>query len=55
MLKTNLNNFSEKNKARVDLKIETKGDNIREEIEYNAMRIISVRIKALKGYAEKLK
>ena len=38
----NVKNFSEGNKADVYLKTETKGDNIREEIKDNAIRIISV-------------
>ena len=42
MLRTNVNNFSEKNKANVDLKTETKGDDIGKEIKNNAIRIISI-------------
>ena len=37
------------------LKTETKGDDIREEIEYNTISIISVQIKALKVHAEHFK
>ena len=55
MLETNVNNFSEENKAHVNLQTETKGDEIREEIDDNAIRIISVQSKALKGHAAKLK
>ena len=42
-------------KAHVDLKIETKGYDIREKIKDNTIRIISVQSKALKGHAENLK
>ena len=42
MLEINEDKFSEETKARVDLKTETKGDDIREEIENNSIRIISV-------------
>ena len=42
MLETNEQNFSQENKAHIDLKTETKGDDIGEEIEDNAIRIISV-------------
>ena len=41
MLETNVINFSEEKKPHVDLKTETKGDDIREEIEDNTIRIIS--------------
>ena len=50
-----IKNFSEENKSHVDLKKETKVDDIREEIEDNTIRIISVQSKALKGHAEKSK
>ena len=55
MLETNVNNFKQENKFHVDLKTETKGDYIRNEIEDNSIRITSVQIKALKVHAEKLK
>ena len=42
---------SEGNKSPVDLKTETKGDGSIEEIEDNAIRIIYVQSKALKGFA----
>ena len=45
MLETNVNIFSEENRSTVYLKTETKGDDIREEIEDKAIRIISVHIK----------
>ena len=38
MLETNVNNFSEENDSHADLKTETKGDDIREEIKYNEIR-----------------
>ena len=41
MLETNEINFLETNKSHGDLKIETRVDDIREEIEYNAKIIIS--------------
>ena len=51
MLETNVNNFSEEKKTHIYSKTETKGDDIREEIKNNAIRIISIQIKALKGHA----
>ena len=39
----------------IDLEIETKGDNTREEIEDNAIRMISVQRKALEVHAAKFK
>ena len=53
MLKTNVNIFSEENKAHVDFKKKEVND-IKEEIKDNAIRIISVQSKSLKGHAEKL-
>ena len=55
MLKTNVDNFPEENKAHIYLKIETKGYDIRIYIRDNAIRIFYVQCKALKGRAEKLK
>ena len=55
MLETNVNYFSEENKYCVDLKKENKGGDIREEIKDNAITIISVQIKSLKGHAENIK
>ena len=55
MLETNEHNFSEEEKSHIYLKTESKGDDIRKEIKSNAIRIISVQSKALKGHAEKLK
>ena len=54
MLETNVNNISEENKSHADLKIETKGHDIRKEIKYNSIRIISVQSKSVKGHAEKM-
>ena len=54
MLETNEHNFSEENKAQVHFKTETKGDDIREEIEDNAIRFF-FQSKTLKVHAEKLK
>ena len=54
MLETNVNNFSEENKAHAVLKTGTKESDIREEIEDNAIRKTSVQSKSLKGHAEKL-
>ena len=51
MLDTNENKYSEENKSYVHLKTETKVDDIREEIEDNAIRILSVLSKVLKGHA----
>ena len=39
----------------IDLKTETKGDDIRKEIKDNAIRITSVQSMALKSHSEKLK
>ena len=55
MLDTNVKIVSEENKYHVDLKTQTKGNDIREEIKDNSIRIISVQSKELKGHAEKLK
>ena len=55
MLNTHVNNFSEVGEAHVYLKTETKGYNIKEAIENNAIRIISVQSKALKVHTAKLK
>ena len=55
MLETNVNNFSEENKAHADLKTETKENDTSEKIEDNAIRIISVHSKLLKDHAEKLR
>ena len=55
MLETNLNNFSEEREYHVDLKTETKLDEIREGIEDNSIRIISVQCNSLKVHAENLK
>ena len=55
MLETNIRNFSEGKKSHVDLKTETKGDYIREEIEDNTITSVSVKSQELKGHAEKLK
>ena len=49
MLDTNVK-LSEGVKAHVDFKIETKVDDVREEIEYNTIRIIFVQSKTLKRY-----
>ena len=49
MLETNINKISKENKAQVDLKTETKGDYIKEDIKYNEIRIIYFQIKALKA------
>ena len=54
MLETNVNNFSEENKDRVELITETKGCAIKEKIKYNAIRIISVQSKAFRGHPKKL-
>ena len=54
MLGTSLSNFSER-KNHLELKTETKGDDIKEEIKYHKIRIISFQNKALKGHAEHLK
>ena len=51
MLETNLNNVSEGNKSHIVFKTETKGDDIREKIEDNTIRMIFFQIQALKGYA----
>ena len=51
MLETNINNFSEENRVRIHLKTRNKGDYIREEIEDNAIKKISLQNKALKGHA----
>ena len=40
MLETNLNNVSEGNKSHIVFKTETKGDDIREKIEDNTIRMI---------------
>ena len=53
MVDNNVNNFLEENKSHVYLKIETEGDDIREEIEDNAIRIISFQRKSLKVHAKK--
>ena len=53
MLETNVKNFSEEKKTHVYLKIENEGDDIREEIEDNAIRIISFQRKSLKVHAKK--
>ena len=45
MLETNVINFSYENKAHVDLKRETKGDDIREEIEDNVIRIFLSKVR----------
>ena len=55
MLETNLNNFPEGNKSHIDLNTETKGDDTKEEVKDNAIRIISFQIKELNGHAKKLK
>ena len=55
MLETTVNKFSWENEAHVDLKIETRGDEIGEEIEYKAITITSVQRKALKSQGENLK
>ena len=55
MLKPNVKNLIELKKDHVDLKLETKGDEIREQIEDNSIRTIFVQSKALKGHAAKLK
>ena len=55
MLETNVNKFPEENKYHIYFKTETKRDDIRKEIKDNAIRTISVKSKALKGHAEKLK
>ena len=47
MLGTNVSNFSEGGGGHVDLKTDTKVDDIREEIEDKAIRMIYVQIKAL--------
>ena len=47
-------NFRE-NKSHVYLKTETKGDDIREKIKDNKIIMISVKSKAVKGHAAKLK
>ena len=49
IFETNVNNFSERKKAHVDLKIATKGYYIKEEIKYNAIRIISVQTRHLRA------
>ena len=54
MLETNVNNFSDK-KDNLDLKTETKGYDIREEIENDAIMIIYVQSKTLRIHASKLK
>ena len=43
----------QRKKAHVDLKTETKEDYIREVIEDNSIRIISIQIRTLKCHAEK--
>ena len=55
MLETNANKTFREKKSYVDLKTVTKGDDIREEIEDNAIMIIYVQSKALEGHTEKLK
>ena len=55
MLEINVNNSSEENRAHVDLNLETKEDDTKVEIRDNAIRIIYVQSKALKGHTEKLK
>ena len=55
MLETNVNNSSEVNKSHVDLKTETKRDDIREKIKDNTIMRIFVQIQALKGHVENLK
>ena len=55
MLETNVNYFSEKNKVPVDLKTETRVDDIREEMKDNTIQRIPFQSKALKVHAEKLK
>ena len=54
MLEINVNNSSEENRAHVDLNLETKEDYTIVEIRDNAIRIIYVQSKALKGHAETL-
>ena len=51
MLEINVNKFSEENKYHVELKTETKGDYIREEIKDNIIRKIYIQRNALKGHA----
>ena len=55
MLETNVNNFSEGGGSYRNLWTETKGDDIREEVQDKSRRIISFQNKALKCHAEKLK
>ena len=54
MLETNINNFSEGKTFNVDLKIETKGDYIIEDIKNNAIRVIYFQFKSLKGHAKQI-
>ena len=51
MLDTNVNKISQEVKYHVDFKTETKEDYIRETIEDNAIKRISLQNKALKGHA----
>ena len=51
MLETDVNYFSEENKAQIYLKTENKENDTRKEIDDNAIRITSVQSKALKGHA----
>ena len=55
MLETNVKNSLEENRAHIDLNLETKEDDTIVEIRDNAIRIIYVQRKALKGHAETLK
>ena len=54
MLENNVQKNLYENKTHVELKEETKLYNIREEVEDNAIRIIAVHGKTLKGHASKL-
>ena len=54
-LENNQHKISEENKAHIHLKTETNGYDIREVIDDNAIRKISVQIKALKGHEAILK
>ena len=55
MLENNVNNFSEGKQSPIDIKTETTGYHIIEEVEDNAIRRIYVQKKALKCHAAKLK
>ena len=55
MLEINVNKFSEEKKYHVELKIETKGNDIREEIKDNTIRRIYVQSNALKDHEAKSK